>query len=54
MKPLKSETIKDRKPNLILYPNHYQTEQRPHRYYNSAVYGQAISDGRGWLRPVKT
>lgn len=51
MRSLKSKTILDCKPNLTLYPNHYQDEQRPHRYYNSRVHGQAVSDGKGWLRP---
>jgi hypothetical protein len=53
MRPLKSKTILDRKPDLIPYPNHYQDEQRPHRYYNSRIHGQAVSGGQGWLRSAK-
>lgn len=38
-------TIKDRKPNLKLCPNHYRFIPKTHRIWNQ---GQAIKDGRGW------
>jgi len=43
-------TIKDRKPNLKLYSNHYKFIPRIHRIWNPLLQGQAISDGKGWYR----
>lgn len=37
-----------RKPNLILFPNHYNFRKRVLRYWNSTMLGTAIKDGEGW------
>lgn len=48
IKILKSETIKERKPNLRLRPNHYHYVPAPRRVYLSLNAGPAKRDGRGW------
>ena len=46
-------TVKDRKPNMLVKPNHHQFMPRIHRIWNSHVQGQALSDGYGWFRRVE-
>jgi len=43
-------TVKDRKHNLLLRPNHYHVLPRVHRIFNPKLQGQAISDGEGWYK----
>jgi len=43
-------TIKDRKPDLKLYSNHYRYIKRIHRVWNPRLTGQATSDGNGWYK----
>lgn len=51
IKILKSKTIKDRKPNLKLCPNHFHfISEAPRRVYPSSNQVPARSDGRGWYK----
>ena len=43
-------TVKDRKPNILLCPNHFRVVPKVHRFWNSSIKGQAISDGEGWYK----
>ena len=43
-------TIKDRKPFLTVMPNHRHTIKRFHRWWNPAIRGTAVSDGKGWYQ----
>lgn len=47
-KILKSETIKERKPDLKLCPNHYHVVST--RTWPSWAKGTARRDGRGWYK----
>jgi len=48
---LKSGVNLKQKPNLKLYPNHYETvNQIPGRIWWSMSQGTAYSDGKGWYR----
>ena len=42
--------VKERKPNLKLYPNHYHYKSEGGRIYNSQLRGPAVSDGKGWYK----
>jgi len=51
IKILKSKTIKDRKPNLKLCPNHFHLiSEAPRRYYPSGQLPPARRDGKGWYK----
>jgi len=42
------------KPDLKLCPNHTRSvSNAPNRYYPSAIFGPAVSDGNGWYVPGK-
>jgi len=46
----KSPTILNRKPDLKLCSNHFNTFSSKGRYWNSLHRGQAVSDGKGWYK----
>lgn len=42
------ENLLKRKPNLKLFPNHYNFRKNILRYWNSSLLGTAIRDGEDW------
>lgn len=52
-KEKEEKRIKDmlkEKPDLILKPNHFKTDKRILRFWNSIIQGMAISDKKGWYK----
>ncbi len=47
---LKDPEIKEKKPDLVLKPNHYHFISTKRRYWNSDIDGTAVCDGNGWYR----
>lgn len=48
--PLKSESIKQRKPYLKVCSNHKKLPPRPVRWWQSLKRGTAYRDGLGWFQ----
>jgi len=53
IKKLKNPDMKDGKPDLKLYPNHYHYISDQGRIWKSEYRGTAYRDGNGWYSQLK-